>query len=237
MDVNRRAFLKGLALSGLAAATPGFASSSILADKTHALKGGAHLPIIALIHDSAGESAFLAGLRSAQQPQRSHDSLRVQRCDRGLDFLQSLHTLLHSGKPAQIIGLVDDASGAIIVNMARPAAARLYWLGQHAVSGGQSRHTLLAAEAGHDCSRRFAQELDACGPSYRLTEQPVAGPAGLSQMTFTARQPPQDGRWTVALGFALASLASNSTDPSPKVSSSIAAAPLLGNFVSFAFKT
>lgn len=67
MALNRRTFLKGLALSGLAATTPApaLASRSILSSNTHALKKGTKLPIVALISGAPEKSAFLTGARFA----------------------------------------------------------------------------------------------------------------------------------------------------------------------------
>ncbi|MCO6441295.1 MAG: Tat pathway signal protein [Nitrococcus mobilis] len=238
MNASRRAFLKGVALTGFAVAAPGFASGNILSDKSNSLKGGANLPIVALINRLSKESAFLTGIRRAQRQQRSNDAITVQRCDRGLGFLQSLQTLLHSGKPTHIVGLVDDASAAVIVDLARSAGVHLYWLGHHAVSAGESRHNILATDSGYGCGLRFAQQLDAGGSGLSLTEQSMAESDGLRRMAFTTRRTPQDGRWAVALGFALTSLAVAPTeDLSAEADSRAVSTPLLGNFVSFSFKT
>lgn len=235
MDANRRAFLKGVALTGFAVATPGFAAGNILFDKANSLQGGTNLPIIALINSLPEKSAFLTGIRFAQQQQRSNDSVTVQRCDRGLSFLQSLQTLLHSSKPTQIVGLVDDASAAIIVDLARSAGVRLHWLGQHAVSAGQSRHNILTTDSGYGRGLRLAQQLNAGGSGF--SEQPVAGSDGLRRMAFTTRQMPQDGSWAASLGFVLTSLAANSTDQPAGANSRAVSAPLLGHFASFSFRT
>lgn len=239
MDPNRRTFLKGVALTSLAVATPGFASGNILSDKANLLNGGTNLPITTLINGLPEESAFLAGIRCAQQQQRSNDPIRVQRCDRGLNFLQSLQTLLHSGRPTEIIALVDDASAAIIVDLARSAGVRMHWLGQHAVSAGQSRHSILTTDSGYGRGLRLAQQLNAGGSGFSLTDEPpmAAGPDGLRRMAFTTQQAPQNGSWAASLGFALTSLAANPIAQPAGATSSAVSTPLLGNFVSFSFQT
>lgn len=237
MDANRRAFLKGVALTGFAVATPGFASGTILSDKANSLKGSINLPIITLLNCLPEESAFLDGIRCAQQQQRSNDPITVQRCDRGLGFLQSLQSLLHSGKPTQIVGLVDDASAAIIVDLARSAGVHLHWLGQHAVSAGQSRHNILTTDSEYGRGLRLAQQLNVGGSGFSLTEQSVAGPDGLRRIVFTTQQTPQDASWAASLGFALTSLAANPIAQSAEAASRTVSTPLLGHFASFSFKT
>jgi hypothetical protein len=238
MDLNRRFILKGLALTGFAATTPGFASSNILSDRVNSLKINANLPIVALIDGLPDESAFLAGVRFAQQQQHSTYSLVVQRCDLGLGFLRSLHALLHSGKPTQAAGLVDDASAAIIVNLVRSAGVRMHWLGQHAVSAEHSRHNILTADSEHDLGPRLAQQLNARGAGFSFTEQPVAGSDSLRRMAFTTtRQTPQNGNWAASLGFVLASLGVNPIGQPAWTNNNAVLTPLLGNFVSFSFKT
>ena len=237
MDTNRRTFLKGVALTGLAVATPGFPSGNILSNRINSLKGDAKLPLIALIQDSPDESAFLTGIRCAQQQQRSNDPITVQRCERELGFLQSLHALLHSGERTQIVGLVDDASAAIIVDLARSAGVRMPWLGQHAVSAVHARHNILTANAEHGWSLRFAQELNTRHAGSYLAEEPVAGHDGLHRMTIATRQAPPNGSWATSLGFAMASRETASSAQAPWGGNSAAAAPLLGNFVSFSFNT
>lgn len=237
MDANRRAFLKGVALSGFALATPGFAAGNIFSDLPKSRKSGIHMPIVALINTLPDESAFLAGIRLARDHQRSSHPVTVQRCDRGLRFLKSLNTLLQSGERTQILGLVDDASAAIIIDLARSAGVRMPWLGQHAVSAVQARHSILTADAEHGRSLRFAQELNTRDAGSYLAEEPVTGQDGLHRMAIATPKTPSDGSWATSLGFAMASRETASSAQSPWVGSSAVAAPLLGTFVSFSFNT
>lgn len=238
MDANRRTFLKGLALTGFAAATPRFVSGKVLPDKMNSLKADTNPPIVALIYGLPDESAFLAGVRSARPQQHGHDSVMVQRCDLGLDFLQSLHALLHSGKPTPIIGLVDNASAAIITDLARSAGVRMHWLGQHAVSTEYARHSILTADEWHEGGLRLEHQLNARGVDFNFTEQPGTQLGGWRQIaSSTARQDSQNGNWAASLGFVLASLAANPTAQPAAASGRAASTPVLGNFVSFSFKT
>ena len=123
MNVNRRSLLKGMAVGGLAGAAM---ASSGLSMAASAL-GSKAAPTLALVSGEVAESAFLQGLSAS--PVASQ--IKVQRTDLNLDFMLSLEKSLRSGKPQRIIGLVDDASATLIVDMARSAGARIHWLDQH----------------------------------------------------------------------------------------------------------
>src|SRR5690625_3597332 len=173
MALNRRAFLKGLALSGLAVTTPALASRNVLSSNLHSPKKGTELPIVALVSGALEESAFLTGARFAQQQQHSNfNPIAVVRSDLGVSFLQSLYALL-SGEPTRIIGLVDDASAAIIINLARTADVRMHWFGQHAASAEYSRHNILTADGGYGCGLQLGQQLKEQGASFSLIEQSI----------------------------------------------------------------
>lgn len=245
MALNRRTFLKGLALSGLAATTPAPAlvSRNILSSSTHALKRGVELPIVALISGIPEKSAFLTGARFAQQQQHSAYPIAVVRSDLGLGFLQSLHTLL-SGKPTHIVGLVDDASAAIIINLARAADVRMHWLGQHAASVEYSRHNILTADGGYGCGLHLGQQLKGQGASFSLTEQSMIEPCSLRQGQIASsltQQPSVGSNWAALLGFILTSLSASTVIqldwPNVNASAISMSTSLLGNFVSFLFET
>jgi hypothetical protein len=231
MDLNRRTFLKGLALSGLAANTPAFASGTILSSKTY-------LPITALISGAPEESIFLTGARLAQQ-QHSPYPITVLRSDLRLDFLQSLYTLL-SDKSVHIVGLVDDAIAAIIVNLARSADARFHWLGQHTASAEYSRHNVLTADSGYGCGLHLGQQLKRRGASsFSLTEQSMTEPCSLhqSQIASTITQRSADGDWAALLGFILTSLSVDPVAQLDGINSSPMLSSPVGNFVSFSFES
>jgi hypothetical protein len=53
----------------------------------------------------------------------------------------------------------------------------------------------------------------------------------------TTRQTPQNGNWAASLGFVLASLGVNPIGQPAWTNNNAVLTPLLGNFVSFSFKT
>jgi hypothetical protein len=64
--------------------------------------------------------------------------------------MQSLRELLRSDSPVQIIGLVDEGTGAFIIQISRASGARPPWLGQHAAIGPHVRHHIMQArQTGH----------------------------------------------------------------------------------------
>jgi hypothetical protein len=240
MALNRRTFLKGLALSGFAATTPAFASRNMLSNNTHSPKEGTGLPIVALISGAPEEAAFLAGARFAQQ-QHSSYAIAVLRSDLRFDFLQSLYALL-SGKPTHLLGLVNDASAAIIINLARAADVRMHWLGQHTASAEYSRHHILTADTGYGCGLRLGQQLKGQGASFSLTEQSMIASRSLhqNQIASSLTQPSyvNNSHWAALLGFTLANLSASAVIELdwPNASVMSTSAPLLGNFVSFSFE-
>lgn len=124
MNIERRSLLKGLALGGIAGAAMGASSLSL----GKAILGGRAqaLPTLVLVKGDAG-AAFLEGVRHSPMA-RHADALHS---DLGLDFILALQRRLDSGQPQRIIGLVDDASAALVLDLARSSGARIHWLGQH----------------------------------------------------------------------------------------------------------
>jgi hypothetical protein len=171
MNVSRRFILKGIALSVLAGITMGRRDLSPTNNAASA-QAQPTTPILVLVSGEAEQSAFLQGIAAALPDKRPW----VQRTDLGMGFVRDFTRLLRAGRPIRIIGLADDASAALIVELARASGARLPWLGYHLVSAGQSRHRLLYGKASSGLAARLRN-----GAAEDL-------------------QP-----WTAALGFALAS--------------------------------
>ncbi len=119
MNIERRVLLKGMALGGLAGVAM---SSSGLTMANRVMGSQAHpvLPTLALVSGEVAESAFLQGISASP----AGGQVKVQRTDLGLSFMLGLDKRLRSGQPQRIIGLVDDASAALIIDLARSAGAR-----------------------------------------------------------------------------------------------------------------
>ncbi|AOE83194.1 hypothetical protein [Pseudomonas sp. TCU-HL1] len=223
MNIERRTLLKGMALGGLAGAAMGASSLAM----TKAMLGGQTqpLPTLVLVDGQAAGNAFLAGVGASAAAGKAE----VQRTDLGLDFVLGLQKRLLSGQPQRIIGLVDDASAALILDLARSSGARVQWLGQHSALAGGTRHQLLSADSAQGCALRLGQQLHACGGGFSLSgEHPLGGrPLKLA----SAARSGGSAQWAASLGHSLASLGTADSGAAPGLASQLPA--LAGQFVSF----
>ena len=228
MHLNRRSVLKGAALGSIAGVGLSVSGLSL----ANGVLGGQppiRRPDLLLVAAGA-ESAFVQGAQAAAGGHR----LTVERCTPDLAYLRSVEQRLRSGKPLRLIGLVDDASAELLVDLARSAGARVQWLGQHNAGAGASQHRVLSAEAAHGCAAQLGQQLNACGSGFSLQEQrPLGGREPLA-LAARQRQAGESSQWATALGFALAALGTPHTATAPLVATS---APLRGHFVSFSIET
>ncbi|TDF80861.1 hypothetical protein E1573_19360 [Pseudomonas sp. H9] len=225
MNVERRSLLKGMALGGLAGAALGSSSLS-LANSVLGPSAQPQAASLAIVSAPVAVSAFVQGLRA------SPAAPQVQVIATGLDLamLQDLQQRLASGQSQRLIGLVDDASAALIVDLARSAGARVQWLGQHSASAGHSRHRLLSAQASHGCALQLGQQLNRCGHGFELHEQRLHSLAPALQLSAANRSQSGD-QWAATLGYALAVLGSTDTGQAPLIASRPSA--LTGTYVSF----
>lgn len=143
MEVDRRLILNGIVATGLVG-LPGsasFASPGLASDVEEA--GLPKLRTIALVNDEVEQSSFLQGIAATSQD----TAVEIIRADFSVDFVRNLKRLLRSGQSIRIIGLVDDGTGAFIIQMARATGARLPWLAQHAAREGTPSHHVMNAGA------------------------------------------------------------------------------------------
>lgn len=226
MNIERRSLLKGLALGGIAGAAMGASSLSL----GKAILGGRAqaLPTLVLVKGDAG-AAFLEGVRHSPMA-RHADALNS---DLGLDFILALQRRLDSGQPQRIIGLVDDASAALVLDLARSSGARIHWLGQHSVGAAGSRHQVLSAERAHACALQLGRQLQACGGGFDLTAQRQQGQRSLN-LAAAPRGGDASAQWAASLGHSLAGLGGTDIAPAPRIAQRHPA--LAGHFVSFSIE-
>lgn len=229
MNVERRLVLKGLALSSLVGVAM---SSTGLAMANSVLGAPARpaLPTLALVSNEVAESVFLQGVNASPAGKQ----VKVQRTDLSLDFILGFEQRLRSGQPQRIIGLVDDASAALIIDLARSAGARVQWLGQHRATTNASQHRLLSAEAASGCAPQLGLSLNACGTGFSLTEHRLHGLQAPLQVSAAARHSVGSDQWAATLGYTLAALGTSSDGQAPLVTRRTS--PLTGNFVSFSIE-
>ncbi|BAQ76834.1 PchX [Pseudomonas sp. Os17] len=228
MNIERRALLKGMALGGLASVAvtgPGLS----LANGVLGPSAGRRLPTLALVSPAVADSAFVQGINASSVARQ----VSVQRWEASLASIQALQQRLGSGQRQRIIGLLDDASAALVLDQARSAGARVQWLGQHHSDARTSRHQLLGTTAAHGCALQLGLQLNACGAGFSLSEQRLlAQPA--FQAGARARDPRSAEQWAATLGYSLAELASGRLGQAPLASPR--AVPLSGHFVSFSIE-
>ncbi|HZJ94332.1 MAG TPA: hypothetical protein VFD11_01965 [Thiopseudomonas sp.] len=210
MSIKRRTVLKGMAL-GSAALALGQAGLSQAAQATVNLRK----PILVLVSDATAQSAFVDGVKA--NPSVAQTSLLT--VDSSLSCIADLQQRLSTSKGERIVGLVDDASGILLLDLARSAGVQVHWVGQHVTKKGNSRHRVSVTEKTSSCVQQFAEFAQGCSRPMAITEQTLAA----------------NRHWASSLGFALASL-----DPSrrylrttpPKHNHAVD-----GHFVSFSIET
>jgi len=228
MSVDRRFVLKGMALGSLAGLTMGAALPSMAGP--HAAPGeSSGRPLLALVGQGAQNSAFVQGVRAAGgQPQ-------LQQVDTSLGFMLGLESQLRSGQPMQVIGLLDDASAALVIDLARSAGTRVNWIGQHMAAVGQSRHHLVNTQLAEGCSRQLSRQLHACGAGFTLNEERQNSAAPARQLGGPARSTEHSEQWAASVGYLLSSLGTRRPAMAPLVTAS--RTPLSSSFVSFSIET
>ncbi|WP_277051672.1 hypothetical protein [Zestomonas thermotolerans] len=228
MNVERRSLLKGMALGSLAGMT--LSGSGLAVAKAMAGQSLPEQPILALVNAQTAESAFLLGIGASPLARQ----VEVQRTDAGLEFLLGLEQRLRSGRPQRVIGLLDDASAALVLDLARSAGARVQWLGQHGIEVEGSRHRLLGAASASGCALNLGRQLNACGAGFELSAQHIHDQHAPLHLSAPARRSDVAGQWAATLGFTLATLGRLDATQVPLTSHQRAS--LTGHFVSFSIE-
>ena len=228
MSVNRRFVLKGMALGGAATLALGGSAQALAGIATAPAGSPIATPALVLVNGSAAEADFLHGAGAALGSQ-----MRVQRVGSDLAFMMDFERQLRSGQPMRVIGLLDDASAALVIDVARSAGARIQWLGQHTAEAGLTRHRLLNTDIAEGCSRQLGRQLHACGESFSVSEERQNSAALPRQMAATSRNGNQSGQWASSVGHLLASLGTRQLS-SPRAPA--ARVPVTGSYVSFSIE-
>ncbi|MCW2272017.1 hypothetical protein [Pseudomonas sp. JUb96] len=225
MTIERRALLKGMAVGGVAGIA--MASSGLgLANTVLGRSTSGQVPTRVLVSPEVAGSAFVQGIQASPiAPQ-----VQVMPIAPELGVLMQVQQHLASGQAQRLIGLLDDASAALLIDLARSAGARVQWLGQHSATSERTAHRLLSAQVSHGCALQLGQHLNACGQGFRLHEQRLHSPAPTLEVATTSRTRGGD-QWAATLGYALAVLGSTDTGQAPLIASRPSA--LAGTYVSF----
>src|SRR5690606_1124071 len=157
-DKSRRRVLQGMGASGLAFAVPVVGKA---APGTASATAQEQLTLYVMASPHADPSGFEAGALAAGR-RRGSDPNMVHELRSGLalDDTSRFKSLPPQPEAARVIGLVDDASAAVLVNMARAAYVRMHWLAQHRVTPSGVKHTVVAA-VDDACCEQMARGLTA----------------------------------------------------------------------------
>ena len=132
MQTDRRSLLKGLAAAGLAVSGMGLAqAATALTSKVASAAAGSAdvLAVTSSLHGSALDAAFVAGVQSMTR-NAAHTGLQ------GLDSaaFNQLGELLTDGQETLLVGLLDDASATLVLDLVRSAGGRVLAVENHRVN-------------------------------------------------------------------------------------------------------
>nr|MBS0021945.1 hypothetical protein [Gammaproteobacteria bacterium] len=226
MTVDRRFVLKGMVLG--AAGVVLSRSVSVLGGVAPSPVHGDVRPALALVGNGTAGSAFVQGARAAVGTR-----LHVQQVSPDLGFMLDLERQLRAGRPMRIIGLLDDASAVLVLDLARSAGGRIHWLGQHTGEAGMTRHHLLNTDLAEGCTRQLSRQLHACGVGFTLNEERQGSTAPVRQLAGPARNGAGSAQWAASVGYLLAALGTRPT-MTPRVPAQ--SALLSGSFVSLSIE-
>lgn len=150
MTVNRRFLLKGMAFGSLSGLTlNGLPALAARATET-ATASAPHTAILTVVNTITSKTPFL---HAAQQAHTS--TLPVLLLSTELDSIRAFDRRLRAGQPLHVVGLLDDATATLALDVARGAGAKVHWLGQHTTVAGITYHRIL----GTDHREHYAQQL------------------------------------------------------------------------------
>jgi len=137
MTTDRRDVLKGLMAAGLLVSTPSWARSIWPAGDAASTAPAQPLAVSTLVSGATLDSAFLAGVNDALQA----DALKVSATHHlnhlGAEVFNHLNAQLNDGEPGLLVGLLDDASAVLVLDLLRSAGARVLSVQHHRVASGE----------------------------------------------------------------------------------------------------
>lgn len=233
MTVNRRFVLKGMALGGMTGLALSGAVPS-LAGMLSVPSPGSSAPrdVIALT-GGAPASSFAGGVFAAVGK-----TVPLLNPGQDVSALLTFERTLRQPGARRVVGLLDDASATLVLDLARSAGARVLWVGQHYGNGEVIRHRLIAGDLAQACTQAFSGQLASCGAAvhHELSPRGVAFTpgAGSSGRLSTVSHRGGELDWVSSLGYLLASIGA---EPAVAAPATRGALPPHGSFVSFLIET
>ncbi len=130
MQADRRSLLKALTAAGLAVSGIGWAQAATSAAGRTATRPAEVLAVTSSMHASALDKAFVAGVQSTSR-NVVHTGLQ------GLDSaaFKQLGELLTDSQETLLVGLLDDASATLVLDLVRSSGGRVLAVEHHRVDG------------------------------------------------------------------------------------------------------
>lgn len=171
MNSDRRLVLKSLAAAGLAVSGMSWAQSTPtdVVPPGQAAGGGPLLAVTSLAGGAKLNSAFLVGVEAGSAGVRSTlPPLQLQGFD-AKSFMR-LGSLLEDGVPTLLVGFLDDAAAALVLDLVRSAGGQVLAVQHHRVGVGAAAlpwaqalgHSLVTGDAAALASVTAGGDSHAC---------------------------------------------------------------------------
>lgn len=221
MDLKRRFLLKGALASGASSFLLG---GSGLAQAALNVNNETAEATLLLTSEAAIEASFGAGVKATLAKGAEFSAIRT---DLTAPY-EWVNRALQGGRKIRFIGMVDDATGELLVAQARSIGARMSWLGQHGADARETRHQVISSQSTQGAVLSLGEQLVQSSAGYALTSEQPFTTADKLELSINRAGAASD-RWATHLGHALAAPdAVVDTDLLPACSKR-----LEGRFVSF----
>lgn len=167
MDLKRRVLLKGItatAAASMIAPRVAFADPierALITLRETSAGDLVQKPVTAVATESFKASVFMAAIRVAQPAKE----VILKAPD--FSVLQQLLTQ----KDTNLVGIIDHANAAVLVQLCRQYDAKIHWLGQHATYGKSTSHNIFKSGDGQVCHRSLIEGLGDCESQHAVREQ------------------------------------------------------------------
>tara|TARA_R110002050_G_scaffold299243_2_gene464279 strand:+ start:594 stop:1313 length:720 start_codon:yes stop_codon:yes gene_type:complete len=210
MNNKRRLFLKGALISsasGVLLTSSGLVQAAMQLNSEVGLtkQSDNKTPIVLFTNDAKVEASFGAGVKSALPSDIKFSTVRTSH----IDVLTQFNQLLNKGESTRLIGMVDDATGELLVAQARHTGARVSWLGQHMSSVKKSRHQIINSNHTQDSLLSLGTQLKKSSNDFELESEQLFTTADKvkefrKNTTISLSNDNRADQWATHLGYALA---------------------------------
>lgn len=167
MDVKRRNLLKGItATAAVSMVAPRVVFADPIEQALVTLRETSagdlvQKPVIAVAIESFKNSAFMEAIRTAKP--------KAEVILDGLDF-SALQKLL-TQRENNLVGIIDHANAAVLVQLSRHYDAKIHWLGQHGIYEHSTSHNIFKSGDSANCHVSLVDGLSRCDATHAVREQ------------------------------------------------------------------